>query len=71
LLREIADIAIKHNIIVISDEIYSAISYGKSHFSIAAVEGMKERTIVLNGFSKSHAMTGWRLGFAAAPKIYS
>ena len=68
LLREIADIAIKHNIIVISDEIYSAISYGKSHFSIAAVEGMKERTIVLNGFSKSHAMTGWRLGFAAAPK---
>lgn len=67
LLKEIADIAIKNNIIVISDEIYSAISYDREHVSIATFPGMKERTVVLNGFSKSHAMTGWRLGFAAAP----
>ncbi len=67
LLREIADITIKNNLLAISDEIYSAISYGTPHLSIATIPGMKERTIVLNGFSKSHAMTGWRLGFAAAP----
>jgi len=69
LLKEIADIAIRNNLLVISDEIYSAISYGTPHFSIASLQGMKERTIVLNGFSKSHAMTGWRLGFAAGPKF--
>jgi len=69
LLREIAEITQKNNILVISDEIYSAISYGKPHFSIASVPGMKEWTIVLNGFSKSHAMTGWRLGYAAAPEF--
>lgn len=68
LLKQIADIAIKNNVLIISDEIYSAISYGTPHFSIASLPGMKERTIVLNGFSKSHAMTGWRLGFAAGPK---
>ena len=68
LLRGIADIAQKNNLLVISDEIYSAISYGTPHFSIASIPGMKERTVVLNGFSKSHAMTGWRLGFAAAPE---
>jgi len=68
LLKAIAEISIKNNVLVISDEIYSAISYGTPHFSIASIPGMKERTIVLNGFSKSHAMTGWRLGFAAAPQ---
>lgn len=67
LLKEISGIAVKHNILVISDEIYSAISYDREFVSIATFPGMKERTIVLNGFSKSHAMTGWRLGFAAAP----
>jgi len=68
LLREVAQIAIKNNILVISDEIYSAITYDKPHFSIASLPEMKERTIVLNGFSKSHAMTGWRLGYAAGPQ---
>ncbi len=68
LLKKIADIAIENNIIIISDEIYSAITYEKKHFSIASLPGMKERTIVLNGFSKSHAMTGWRLGYAAGPE---
>lgn len=67
LLKEIAEIAIRNNILVISDEIYSAISYEREFVSIATFPEMKERTVVLNGFSKSHAMTGWRLGFAAAP----
>ena len=57
------------NILVISDEIYSELTYGgKQHFSIATVEGMRDKTIVINGFSKSFAMTGWRLGYAAGPK---
>jgi aminotransferase len=68
-LREIAEFAIEHNIIVISDEIYSSIVYEKEHFSIIEIPGMKERTIYLNGFSKSHAMTGWRLGYIAAPEF--
>lgn len=67
-LEKIARISEKHNIIVISDEIYSALSYDEEHFSIAELPGMKERTIYLNGFSKSHAMTGWRLGFICGPK---
>nr|MDA3808959.1 aminotransferase class I/II-fold pyridoxal phosphate-dependent enzyme [Spirochaetaceae bacterium] len=67
-LQKIADLSMKHNFLVISDEIYSAITYEKQHFSIANIPGMKERTIHLNGFSKSHAMTGWRLGFAAGPE---
>ncbi len=68
LLEEIADLSIKHNFMVLSDEIYSTITYEDDHFSIAALPGMKERTIHLNGFSKSHAMTGWRLGFVAGPE---
>jgi aminotransferase len=68
LLKQIAEIAVTHNILVIPDEFYSAISYGSPHVSIATFPGMKERTIVLNGFSKSHAMTGWRLGYAAGPQ---
>jgi len=67
-LQKVADLAKKHNFLVLSDEIYSAITYEKNHYSIVNLPGMKERTIHLNGFSKSHAMTGWRLGFAAAPR---
>ncbi|MDD3393827.1 MAG: aminotransferase class I/II-fold pyridoxal phosphate-dependent enzyme [Clostridia bacterium] len=68
-LEKIAPIIIKHDLLVISDEIYAELTYGgKDHVSIASVEGMYERTIVLNGFSKSFAMTGWRLGYAAGPQ---
>jgi aminotransferase len=66
-LEQIADIALKSNIIIISDEIYSTITYKNKHESIASIPGMKERTIYLNGFSKSFAMTGWRIGYIAAP----
>lgn len=68
LLERIAKIAIEKNIIIISDEIYCAISYDNEHFSIASIPEARERTIYLNGFSKSHAMTGWRLGYVCAPK---
>lgn len=67
-LKEIVDIIIENDIYVISDEIYSELTYGGNHFSIAAFPGMKERTILINGFSKSYAMTGWRLGYACGPK---
>ncbi len=68
-LEEIAEIVKKHNIIVLSDEIYSELTYGgEQHISIASIDGMRERTIVVNGFSKSYAMTGWRLGYALGPK---
>jgi aminotransferase len=66
-LEKIAELALRHNLIVISDEIYCAFTYGGSHFSIASIPEMKTRTIYLNGFSKSHAMTGWRLGYVAGP----
>lgn len=67
-LREIAQIAIRHNLIVISDEIYEKFLYdGWQHFSIGSISGMEDRTITLNGFSKSYAMTGFRVGFVAAP----
>ncbi|HEY8423846.1 MAG TPA: aminotransferase class I/II-fold pyridoxal phosphate-dependent enzyme [Clostridia bacterium] len=66
-LKKIAPIIIKHDLIVISDEIYGFLTYGADHVSIAALDGMRERTIVINGFSKAFAMTGWRLGFLAAP----
>ncbi len=70
-IRQIADLARRHDLIVISDEIYAALIYeGAEHLSIAAVDGMRERTIVLNGFSKSHAMTGWRVGYLAGPKSF-
>ncbi|MFH0974941.1 MAG: aminotransferase class I/II-fold pyridoxal phosphate-dependent enzyme [Spirochaetota bacterium] len=68
-LEIIAKMAIEHNFIVISDEIYSSIIFDGAHFSITSVPGMKERTIYLNGFSKSHAMTGWRLGYIAGPRV--
>lgn len=68
-LEAIAPVLIKHDILVISDEIYAELTYGgKNHVSIASLPGMYERTIVLNGFAKSFAMTGWRLGYAAGPK---
>jgi aminotransferase len=68
-LQEIADICIEKDIIVVSDEIYSMLTYGnENHCSIASLPGMRERTIVINGFSKSHAMTGWRLGYACGPR---
>jgi aminotransferase len=67
-LKEIAKVAIDNNIIVLSDEIYAELTYGGKHHSIASLPGMKERTVVINGFSKAFAMTGWRLGFVVAHK---
>ena len=67
-LEDIAKICIEKDIFVMSDEIYSELTYGKDHVSIASLPGMKERTILINGFSKSYAMTGWRLGYACGPK---
>ncbi len=67
-IREIAALVQKHNLILISDEIYAKLIYpGSEHLSAASLPGMKERTITLNGFSKSYAMTGWRIGYLAAP----
>lgn len=66
-LLSIAELAIKHNLLVISDEIYSELTYGQFHVSIGALPGMQERTLVLNGFSKAFAMTGWRVGYACGP----
>lgn len=66
-LQVIADIVKQHDIFVLSDEIYGELTYGEKHVSIASLPGMKERTIVINGFSKAFAMTGWRLGYAAGP----
>ncbi len=68
-LKKLVDVIIEHDLIVISDEIYSELTYDKEHVSIAAFPGMKERTIVINGFSKSYAMTGWRLGYAVGPEL--
>ena len=66
-LEEIAKIVAERDLFVISDEIYGELTYGTDHTTIAAFPGMKERTVLINGFSKSYAMTGWRLGYAAAP----
>ena len=66
-LAPIVDIIIEKDLFVISDEIYSELTYGTDHVTIAEFPGMKDRTILINGFSKSYAMTGWRLGYAAAP----
>ena len=67
-LEKIAKIIIEKDILVMSDEIYSALTYKDKHISIASIDGMKERTILINGFSKAYAMTGWRLGYACGPK---
>ncbi len=66
-LGEIARVALEHDLLVISDEIYSHLTYGAKHTCFSTLPGMKERTIVLDGFSKAYAMTGWRLGYAAGP----
>lgn len=68
-LTEIAEIIDECDLYVLSDEIYSELTYKGEHVSIASIYGMAERTVVINGFSKSFAMTGWRLGYAAAPKV--
>ncbi len=67
-LEKIAKIVIEKDLLVMSDEIYSALTYKNKHISIASLDGMKERTILINGFSKAYAMTGWRLGYACGPK---
>ena len=70
-LEAVAEVVSAHDLFVLSDEIYAELTYvdGKDHVSIASLPGMKERTIVINGFSKSHAMTGWRIGYACGPKV--
>lgn len=67
-LEKIAEIAMEKDIFVLSDEIYSELSYKGDHVTIASIPGMKERTILINGFSKAYAMTGWRLGYACGPR---
>ena len=67
-LEAIAKILREKEIFVMSDEIYSELTYKGKHVSIAAIDGMKERTLLINGFSKSYAMTGWRLGYACGPE---
>ncbi len=68
ILKEIRDLACDHNLYVISDEIYEKIVYGHEHISIGSMDGMENRTITVNGFSKAYAMTGWRLGYMTGPK---
>ncbi len=67
-LLKLAEVARQHNLVVISDEIYSRLTYDTEHTCFASLPGVKEKTILLNGFSKAYAMTGWRIGYAAAPK---
>lgn len=67
-LEEIAEVVIEKDLFVLSDEIYSELTYDNEHVSIASLPGMKERTITMNGFSKAYAMTGWRLGYACGPQ---
>ncbi len=66
-IEMLAEVAIKHDLYVIADEVYEKMVYDLPHISIASLDGMRERTITINGFSKSHAMTGWRVGYSAAP----
>lgn len=70
-LKDIVEVVIEKDLFVISDEIYAELTYGGEHTTIAAFPGMKDRTVLINGFSKSYAMTGWRLGYAAAPRVIS
>lgn len=67
-LEEIAKVIEKHDLFVLSDEIYAELCYTENHVSIANIPGMWERTVLINGFSKSYAMTGWRLGYACGPR---
>lgn len=66
-LRQLAKLAVEHDLVVITDEIYSELIYDEKHFTIASLPGMEERTIFLHGFSKAFAMTGWRIGYACGP----
>ncbi len=66
-LKEVAKVVEKHDLLVIADEIYAELTYGKKHASICSLPGMKERTVYVGGFSKAFAMTGWRMGFVCAP----
>ena len=66
-LKKIAEVLIKHDLLVITDEIYAELTYGRKHASIASLPGMKERTVYISGFSKAFAMTGWRMGYVCAP----
>lgn len=68
-LEGIAEVVQEHDLYVLSDEIYASLTYKEEHVSIASLPGMQERTILINGLSKSHAMTGWRLGYACGPEI--
>lgn len=68
-LEKIAEVIRKHDLYVMSDEIYAELTYGQKHVSIASLPDMHDRTIVINGFSKTYAMTGWRLGYALAPRV--
>ena len=68
-LEAIAEVILKHDLYVLSDEIYSELTYTENHVSICNLPGMQERTILINGFSKSHSMTGWRLGYACGPEV--
>ena len=68
-LEAVAEVVKKHDLFVLSDEIYAELTYLDNHVSIASIPGMRERTIVITGFSKSHAMTGWRLGYACGPEV--
>ena len=68
-LEKIVEVIIKHDLLVISDEIYSELTYSGKHYSIGALSGMRDRTITINGFSKTFSMTGWRLGYVIGPKV--
>ncbi len=68
-LKDIAQVVIEKDLFVISDEIYAELTYGGDHTTIASFPGMRDRTVLINGFSKSYAMTGWRLGYATAPRV--
>jgi aminotransferase len=66
-LQKLVDIAVEHDLYIVSDEIYDRLSYDAPHVSVASLPGARERTVLLNGFSKAYAMTGWRIGYACAP----
>ena len=69
-LEKVAAFCVKHNLMVLSDEVYAELTYEGDHVSLSSLPGMWERTILLSGFSKAFAMTGWRMGYAAGPKVY-
>lgn len=70
-MKQVAEVCIEHDLVVISDEIYAELSYDCEHLSVPVLPGMRERTILISGFSKSFAMTGWRIGYVCAPSLYA